>query len=166
VQWVNRQGLWYNDLELHIELRDRAQMTKFLRESRDTRSLGAILHTTYTKNGRLVRTEVDGVAILRGLPNILFQGVTVHELGHAWLVVHSVTDLPPWAVEGFCELLAYRFYQGILTDEGRYHAQCIEQSTDPVYGDGFRRLHSLVQAVGFQHLIEVLTTTKQLPTIR
>jgi hypothetical protein len=174
VQWVNSQGLMYNNLNLRIELRNRAQLAQFLREPGDTQSLGATLHTTYTENGRVVRTEVNGVTILRGLPATLFQGVTVHELGHAWLAVHSVTGLPRWAEEGFCELLAYRFLIQIATlalskaegVESRYHATNIERQTDPVYGEGFRRVHALAEASSFQHLIEALRMTKQLPTVR
>ena len=163
VQWVNGQGLMYNNLNLRIELRNRKQLAQLLREPGDTQSLGATLHTTYTENGRVVRTEVNGVAILRGLPSTLFQGVTVHELGHAWLAVHGVTDLPRWAAEGFCELLSFRFYTQMNTPESRYHATCIEQQTDPVYGEGFRRLRALAEAVGFPRLIETLRTAKRLP---
>ena len=166
VQWVNGQGLLYNNLNLRIELRTRKQLAQFLRESGDTQSLGATLHTTYTENGRVVRTEVNGVAILRGLPSTLFQGVTVHELGHAWLAVHRVTDLPRWAEEGFCELLAHRFYLQMNTAESRYHATAIERQADPVYGDGFRRIRALAEAVGFPSLLRTLRATKQLPVIR
>jgi len=164
VQWVNGQGLMYNNLNLRIELRSRKQLALLLREPGDTQSLGATLHTTYTENGRVVRTEVNGVAILRGLPATLFQGVTVHELGHAWLAVHGVIGLPHWAEEGFCELLAYRLYSQMNTPESHYYAMRIEQQNDPVYGEGFRRIRALTEALGFQRLIGTLRTTKQLPS--
>ena len=164
VQWVNGQGLMYNNLNLRIELCSRRQLAQLLRKPSDTRSLGATLYTTYTQDGRVVRTEVNGVAILRGLPVTLFQGVTVHELGHAWLIVHGVTDLPRWAEEGFCELLAHRLYDQMNTPESRYHAMCIERQNDAVYGEGFRRVRALMEAVGFRRLIETLRTAKQLPS--
>lgn len=166
VKWINGQGLMYNNLDLHIELRSRKQLAQFLREPGDTKALGATLHTTFTENGRVVRTEVNGVAILRGLPSTLFQGVTVHELGHAWLAVHRVTDLPRWAEEGFCELLAHRLYQQMNTPESRYHATCIERQDDAVYGEGFRHVHALTEAVGFRRLIETLRTAKRLPSAK
>jgi len=166
VRWINGQGLWYNNLNLRIELRNRAQLAQFLREPGDTHALGATLQTTYTQNGRVVRTKVEGVAILRGLPATLFHGVTVHELGHAWLAVHSVTGLPRWAEEGFCELLAYRCYTQMATGESHYYAMSIERNTDPVYGDGFQHMRALAEHAGFTRLVEALSTTKQLPTIR
>ena len=61
--------------------------------------------------------RVNGIAVLQGLPAVLFQGVTAHELGHVWLIVHGIQDLPNWAEEGFCELLSYRYYTEMATDK-------------------------------------------------
>lgn len=163
VLWVNGQGLRYNDLHLRIELRNRQQLAQFLRDPSDTKALGATLCTTYTRNGQVVRTEINGVAILRGLPSTLFQGVTVHELGHAWLAVHRITGLPRWAEEGFCELLSYRFYVQIDTPESRYYAAGLERQADPVYGEGLRRVRALAETLGFSSLVETLQRTKRLP---
>jgi hypothetical protein len=161
VHWAGAQGLTYNNLPLGLELCDRA---KLLRGSNGSHSLGVTTSTTsYTPDGRVVRTEVSGVAILHGLPATLFQGVTIHELGHVWLVVHGVQGLPAWAEEGFCELLAYRYYQHLNTPEGRYHASSTEKNRDPIYGDGFRRLCALADKYGFPRLLTILSTTKRLP---
>lgn len=166
VKWINGQGLLYNNLDLRIELRNRKQLAQFMSEPGDTQCLGAALHTTFTENGRVVRSQVNGVAILRGLPITLFQGVTVHELGHAWLAVHCVADLPQWANEGFCELLAHRFYTQMNTVESRFHTTSIEKNPDPAYGEGFRRMRDLANKTTFASLIEILRVKKRLPTSR
>jgi len=163
VQWLNYQNLQYHNLNLRIELRNRTQLAEFLRHPGDTQALGAALSTTYTQNGHVLRTTPDGVAILRGLPTTLFQGVTIHELGHVWLAVHQVTGLPPWAEEGFCEFLAYHFWSQMNTAESRYHAENTERNPDPVYGAGFRRVAAVAQHTGFQRLITTLRTAKELP---
>jgi hypothetical protein len=163
VHWASGQGLTYNNLPLGLELCDRAKLAQLLRERHESHSLGVTTSTAYTQNGRVVRTEVSGVAILHGLPATLFQGVTIHELGHVWLIVHGVESLPSWAEEGFCELLAYRYYQHLNTPEGHYHASSTEKNPDPVYGDGFRRLRALADKYGFPRLLTILRTTKQLP---
>jgi hypothetical protein len=118
---------------------------------------------TYSLDGRVVRSEVTGVAVLLGLPVTLFQGVTIHELGHVWLIVQGIQDLPSWAEEGFCELLSYRYYSELNTPEGRYHAASIERNSDPVYGEGFRRIRARADAMGFQRFVEALRSTKRLP---
>lgn len=165
VKWVNDQGLMYNGLQLRIELRNRAQLAQILRQAEDTRTMGATLSVARIENDRIVSRTILGVAILRGLPFTLFQGVTVHELGHAWLAVHGVETLQGWAEEGFCEFLAHRYYTELPNAESHYHAMSIEQSPDPVYGDGFRSLRSCAETIGFQRLLETLCVAKRLPVL-
>src|SRR5207237_957586 len=119
-RWLANQGLAYNNLQPRVELCDRCKLATLMPGRKGTDTLGVTLSTTHTLNGQALRTDVNGVAILRGLPMALFQGVAAHELGHAWLIVQGIKGLPSWAEEGFCELLAYRFYAGTGTTEGRY----------------------------------------------
>ena len=162
-QWVGRQGLHYNNLPLSLELCSAEKLASYLKSRSQSDSLGATMSTTYLQNGQIVRSEVRGVALLLGLSAILFRGVTIHELGHVWLVVHGIHELPAWAEEGFCELLSYRYYQELNTPESRYHAQAIERNKDRVYGDGFRRVSALADRYGFSRLLEILETSKRLP---
>jgi len=163
IRWVSSQSLRYNNLPISLELCDRAKLAHYLGGHSLAHSLGATMSTTYMQNGRPVRTEVRGVAVLHGLPSMLFQGVTIHELGHVWLVVQGISNLPSWAEEGFCELLSHRYYTQLNTPESRYHATAIERNPDPIYGEGFRRVRASVDSVGFQRFIEIMQTTKRLP---
>ena len=99
-------------------------------------------------------------AILHGLPKTLFEGVAMHELGHVWLIAHGVQGLPAWGEEGFCELLAYRYFQHLNTPVARYHVSSIEKNPDSIYGDGFRRVHALAEKYSFPRLLTILNTTK------
>lgn len=163
-QWVGNQGLRYNNLPLKLEIVNRATLARYLNERGESEphSLGATMSETRMLNRRVISTEVSGVAVLTGLPELLFQGVVVHELGHVWLVVQSVQQLPSWQEEGFCELLSYRFYSEVNTLEGRYRAENIERNPNPVYGEGFRRVREYTNRVGFQRLLDELQTTKRL----
>ncbi|MGZ3630452.1 MAG: protein DA1 [Ktedonobacteraceae bacterium] len=165
IQWVNSQGLVYSNLHLSLELVDRQKLGRLITGRPGTagiHSQGVTLSTTHTLNGKVTNTEVNGIAVLEGMPALTFQGVTVHELGHVWLVVHDVKDLPLWAEEGFCELLAHRYYTQLNTEESRYHAQGIEKNPDSVYGAGFRRVRAIADNMGFQRFIETLQKTKKL----
>lgn len=162
-QWVSSQGLVYNNLPLSLELSSRAHLLTLLSAHHLTHAYGATLSASYTQNGQMLYTEVRGVAVLRGLPAALFQGVTVHELGHVWLIVHNISNLPTWTIEGFCELLAYRWHTSSTTPEDRYHALAIERRQDPIYGDGFRHLRAISERVGFPTLLHTLQTSKRLP---
>lgn len=162
-QWIGRQGLIFNNLPISLELCGRARLAELLHDRNLTHAYGATLSTTYTQNGYKLYTQVRGVSVLRGLPSGLFQGVAVHELGHVWLIVQDVGTLPPWAEEGFCELLSYRWYTEVNTPESRYYATNIERHADPIYGEGFRRVKALTDRVGFPRLLETLRMQKCLP---
>ncbi len=163
IQWISRQGLRYNNQRLSLELVDRTKLAHYLSTHIEPHALGATMSSTYIQDGRVVQTEIGGVAILQGLPASLFQGVTIHELGHVWLIVQGISDLPMWAEEGFCELLSQRFYMETNTPESQYHARNIERNPNSVYGEGFRRVRALADRLGFDHLIQQLSTTKRLP---
>ncbi len=168
IQWVNNQGLVYNNLHLSLELVDRQKLGRLITGRAGTagiHSQGVTLSTTHTLNGKVTRTEVNGVAVLEGMPALSFQGVTVHELGHVWLIVHDVKDLPLWAEEGFCELLTHRYYTQLNTEESRYHAQGIETNPNSVYGVGFRRMRAIADPMGFKRFVETLQKTKRIPSI-
>ncbi len=166
IQWVGQQGLRYNSLPITLELVDRPKLAEYLHVpmSVEPRELGVTMSTTYLEDGRAVRTEIKRVLVLQGMPSVLFQGVTIHELGHVWLTVQGIEKLPLWAEEGFCELLSQRYLSEIKTEEGRFYRERIEKNTDAIYGDGFRRVKAVVDRIGFQRFIQVLQTTKQMPT--
>jgi hypothetical protein len=168
IQWVNSQGLVYSNLHLSLELVDRQKLERLITGRPGTaviHSQGVTLSTTHSLNGKVTRTEVNGIAVLEGMPAMTFQGVTVHELGHVWLVVHDVKDLPLWAEEGFCELLAHRYYTQLNTAESRYHAQGIEKNPDSVYGAGYRHVRAISDHMGFQRFVDTLQKTKRLPSL-
>jgi hypothetical protein len=168
IHWVNNQGLKYNNLHLSLELVDRHKLARLITGRAGTagiHSQGVTLSTTHTLNSKEVRTEVNGIAVLEGMPTTSFQGVTIHELGHVWLIVHDIKDLQSWAEEGFCELLTHRYYTQLNTEESRYHAKSTETNPDPIYGDGFRRVRTIAGAMGFQRFVETMRSTKRLPSI-
>ena len=164
-QWVGRQGLTYKNLPLSLDLCSPARLAELLHNRSQVHAHGATMSTTYMENGHEVYTKVQGVSILSGLPAILFQGVTIHELGHVWLIVHGVRTLPLWGEEGFCQLLSYNWYRETNTAESLYYAHNIEHHTDPVYGEGFKRVRALADALTFPGLLETLQREKRLPTL-
>lgn len=168
IQWVNTQSLVYNNLPLSLELVDRQKLGRLITGRPGTagiHSQGLTLITTHTLNGKVTGTEVNGIAVLEGMPALSFQGVTVHELGHVWLVVHDIKNVPLWAEEGFCELLAHRYFTQLNTAESRYHAQGIETNPNPIYGAGFRQVRAIADSMGFQRFIETFLKMKRLPSL-
>ncbi len=162
-QWVGTQGLHYGNVHVILELCDYARLTQYLRSRVESHALGVTMSSMYSENGQLVRSEVDKIAILHGLPAMLFRGVVAHELGHAWLTVHGIKSLAAWEEEGFCELLAFRYYNTLLGDEAHYHTERILRNPDRTYGEGFRCVRVIADRVGFAQLLHTLQTTRHLP---
>ena len=163
IQWISSQGLKYNNQKLSLELVDRTKLARYLSTHIEPHALGATMSSTYMQGNQIVRTEIGGVAVLQGLPAALFQGVTIHELGHVWLLVQGISNLPPWAEEGFCELLAQRFHTEMNTPEHLHYAHNIERNPNPVYGDGYRSVRAMVDRLGFERFIQQLSATKRMP---
>jgi len=155
-RWLARQGFRFNQLPLHLELHDRPTLLKLLQGRSVNHPLGVTLTSRQIRNGYLSSSHIEGVAVLQGMPPTLFAGVVLHELGHVWLTVHRIEQLPSWAEEGFCQLLSYRYYTGLHTPEARYHAERLEKESDPVYGEGFRAMRARAEKMGFERFIEML----------
>jgi hypothetical protein len=163
VRWFHSQGLSCNNLRLQIDLSDQQQLHDLHQQQLGHQPLGLTIHRFIPASG--MRTEIERVAVLRGLPTTLFQGVAVHELGHVWLAIQVSSILPPWAEEGFCELIAHRFYTQLATRESLFHAERVARNPDPVYGEGFRRVQAIAQSVGYQRLLDTLRTTRRMPNM-
>ncbi len=162
INWMEAQGLRFRQKTFRLEVLDRADFMSRQGGRRDP--LGLTTSTRYMRNKRTVdHAKVESVAILKGLPHTLFEGVCVHELGHVWLVQHNIVNLPMIDEEGFCELLSHRHYHTIRSKADLFFARNVEESANPIYGDGFRKLKQLEARVGFSQIIKSLLRKKNLP---
>ena len=156
VQWVNGRGLKFNNLPLRVDFRTREEINRQMQGGGDT--LGFCLRTRIPRNGQRDEGRGEGVALLKGLPDPVFRTTVVHELGHAWISVHQLRELPPWFEEGFCQYLAHLHCTDMNTKELRFQAEMIEKHTDPIYGDGFRRFRAAAEKMGFASVLHNLRT--------
>ena len=59
--------------------------------------------------------------------------------------------------------LSHRFYSEVNTAESLAHTKNIAQNSDPIYGEGFRRVRAIAERVGWLRFIETLQRSKRLP---
>jgi hypothetical protein len=135
-RWAARLGMRFHSLPIQVRL--------YVRHPNRPGHLGTMIHQRLWRGRKLLRNRIRGMEIVRGLSTLQFQGLTAHELGHVWLAVHRIS-LPMVIEEGFCELLAYRFYSDMGTEEGRRHAREIETNPDPQYGGAFRYVRQVLR---------------------
>jgi hypothetical protein len=84
-------------------------------------------------------------------------------LGHVWLTVHGIESLPAWGKEGFCQLISSPLYISLDTPEARLRAGDLESESDPIYGEGFRRVRALAEQSRFEQCVETLRVNRSLP---
>lgn len=161
IGWMEAQGVKFRQKTFRIEVLDRADFMSRKGGRRDP--LGLTTSTRYMRQKRVDHAKIESVAILKGLPHTLFEGVCIHELGHVWLVQHNIVNLPILDEEGFCELLAHRHYLAIGSKADLFYARGIAENGDSVYGDGFRKLKRLEDRVGFAQIVKALLRKKKLP---
>lgn len=92
------------------------------------------------------------IYILSHLTRFEFAGVLAHELLHAWQIQNSIRLEPPMC-EGLCNMGAFLMYSNLASSLTSYYKQNLFDSPDPVYGDGFRYVHSVYEGLGWDGLI-------------
>lgn len=160
-RWISQQGMTFDGAQVRLGLYTRDELGIFRSASEGADFLGTTRYSRYFQDSNLMRLDIE-IALLRGMPATLFQGTAVHELTHAWLACHNVTTLDSLHEEGFCELLAFTFYQSIPSMESRYYADRIATSPDPVYGAGFRQVRAIAERSSLRKVIETLGTHARL----
>jgi hypothetical protein len=162
-RWIAGWGFRFHQLPLRLELHDRTSLLEMLHGRAVNHPLGVTLSSRRVQQGYAFASNIDGVAVLQGMPAMLFSGVVLHELGHVWLTVHGIESLPPGDEEGFCQLISYTYYTSLDTPEARFRASSLETESDPIYGDGFRRVRALAEHRGFGQFVEALRVGRRLP---
>lgn len=99
------------------------------------------------------KNEVIEIFVLDYLPRIRMEYVMAHELAHDWMTAFYPGIREDWIKEGVAEYLAWRYNQYKKRHDLN---RKIEGNTDPVYGEGFRRIRDMVKKRGFQGLKDFL----------
>ena len=99
------------------------------------------------------KNETIEIFVLDYLPRTRMEYVMAHELAHDWMTAFYPGIREDWIKEGVAEYLAWRYNQYKKRHDLNHR---IERNTDPVYGEGFRRIRDMVNKRGFKGLKEFL----------
>ena len=86
-------------------------------------------------------TDEIRILILNGQPPDIFRGVGAHEFAHDWMQENLPHIDDPQIREGFAEFVSWAFAKAEKLDRVSWR---IEQNTDEVYGDGFRKVRDMM----------------------
>ena len=98
-------------------------------------------HTLSFFNRTIRNREEFRILILSGLAPDFFRGVGAHELAHDWMQENLPHIDDPQIREGFAEFVSWAFAKSEKLDRIPWR---MEQNTDEVYGDGFRKVRDMM----------------------
>ena len=129
--------------EIEFELCDRETLKKESGNDGE-RELGLFIFNTKTLTlfgHPLRKAEEYRILILNGQSPDFFRGVGAHELAHDWMSENVPHIEDPQIREGFAEFVAWAYAKAEKLDRIPWR---MEQNTDEVYGDGFRKVRDMM----------------------
>ena len=159
-------GLKLNQTQTPVILCDRDELRKASRHNfhNERPILGLAQWTTTFSGGRIIGRQFDRILIQNKLPEEHFRTIAIHELTHAWLFYNHYHDLPLQVEEGMCVLMEYIWLKNQASKEAEYRRTLIEQSNDPIYGEGFQKARSSLKLMPLQVLLRYLKEKNCFPS--
>ncbi len=117
-------------------------------------------------NYRMVETSTYRVSefdiyILNGMPKIDFMAVAAHELMHIWQYLNAPLKNDPALCEGSCNYASYLLMKHYPGKDADFRIKSLLENSDPVYGDGFRRVKRMVDERGIGYWLELLKDNRE-----
>jgi hypothetical protein len=155
-------GMVITTENLTFQLADKSEMAELgNRDRRDQR--GYTDFRQYSTLFGLVKEQRLTVTLLDGMPRMECLKVLAHELTHVWLFTVGRTKTAPQLCEGSCNYVSLLVLQQHPGEGSRFLIGKLDQDTDPVYGDGYRKVKGWVEEVGIARWVEYLRTQDRNP---
>ncbi|WP_211829960.1 protein DA1 [Kistimonas asteriae] len=132
--------------DIPIRFTDHQELNK-KDQSPKKHSIGKTVKRLHSINKKEIRRGIKEILIQKDMPRIMFCQTVIHELTHAW-VFHNHLALSTMEEEGLCEFMEYLWLEKQKTPLASLHMRLKHQNQCPVYGDGFRKIHSLYNELG------------------
>ena len=158
-------GLKLNSTQTPVQLCGRDELHEASRHNfHDNRPiLGMARWTISSRRGQVIARNFKDILIQINLPEAHFRTIAIHELTHAWFFYHQYRDMPLEVEEGVCVLMEYIWLKSQKTKDAEYRIKMIEESTDPIYGDGFRAALSSLKLMPLKVLLKFIKAKKKFP---
>lgn len=93
------------------------------------------------RNDKLIKeTASFTVYILNGLPPVYTESIIAHELMHVWFHQNGLGTLDGPTTEGSCNFISWFWLSRSNDPVAPMVIRMLESDSDPVYGEGFRRI--------------------------
>jgi hypothetical protein len=159
---LKRYGISVEDKEIPLFLVNKNAMSELARGFHaDPLGFTHYEETRYSDGRR--SDQKFKIYILIGLPHYEFIGALAHELMHAWLFSNASFDIDPMLREGSCNYAAYLVLKENSDREAKFVLENMHADSNPLYGDGFRRVKDFVERHKVPHWLNYLMSNELPP---
>lgn len=146
---------------INIELVDRKQLAR-LTNGLSYHIQGGMRGLTLSEEtlvGKKRTNSSHTIYLLQHMPTIELEGVLTHELIHVWLFENRI-KLTSVETEGLCNLGNYLTYSKNPSPMAKHFLQTLHEDKDPIYGDGYRKMKSKLDQLGWPRFLASIKARK------
>jgi hypothetical protein len=150
----------YNGIRIHLVGRDKMQTLS------GHHSVGLRGFTDYREDWRVFgrsKNRVMHMYLLYGMPRMEIISTIAHELAHVWQFNRGRFQNDRAWTEGSCNYAAYVVLGKYPGRDSSFFRTGLTRDDDGVYGDGFRRVKTLVDAEGTKAWLRYLAKNADFP---
>lgn len=112
---------------------------------------------TQYKNGKKEKeTATHTIYVLNGVPSIYIEMTIAHELMHVWFYQNTSKKHNAQILEGSCNYTAWLYLKAEAGKDLARLQKNLLNDPDPVYGDGFRKIHSMFSGKSVSEFLSYL----------
>lgn len=160
-QKLMNYGIFISTKGISLTLVDKPTLSNLYGDSKENH-LGIVKFQESKLLGISARRKFE-IYILYGVPKLEFISAAAHELMHVWQYSRKILDNDDAFCEGSCNYAARLVLQTYDDGYARFLLENMEQNSDPVYGEGYRRVSRLVDARGIEGWLEDLEDDSDFP---
>ena len=138
-QVLGKMGFQVDLSQVDIKPVDRDQLKSIAGRDYTDQLRGYCNTRTQFLNGNLTERS-HTIYILNDVPELTIESTMAHELMHIWIVQNTNIDHQAILEEGSCNYLSYLYLSEYNNPDSAYLIRHLMESSDPVYGEGFRRV--------------------------
>lgn len=96
------------------------------------------------------------IHIISGLTKLDFAEVLAHEIMHTWVNQNQINIASGADLEGLCNYASYIVLKSVNTGYAQNLISAMMCDPDPIYGEGFRNVKSMIEEIGFNEYLYIL----------
>ncbi|UCH83581.1 MAG: hypothetical protein JSW50_14185 [Candidatus Latescibacterota bacterium] len=148
-------GIEVDRAKIRLRLVDRNELKRIASAHTETTKGFTDYHVTKNLFGRVKSQTID-VYILNGLHRTQMISTLAHELTHVWQFERGRFEQDPVLSEGSCNFAAYLVLRRIGGVEAEFLIEGMLRDSDPIYGEGFRRVKAYAEKEGLASWLKLL----------